>query len=149
MRSSADEIFDLSQKAIRLDPSGANVRGMAMGLEGRAAAIYWNQLAQIIPSEFGFAGRITLSAEDPVNQCLNYVYGVLYGEVWRAVVKAGLDPYFGVMHGSLRDQGSLVFDLIEEFRAPFGDRVVMGMPVSYTHLRRNASLVSGIENRAV
>jgi RNA-directed DNA polymerase len=127
MRSSADEILDLSQKAIRLDPSEANVRGMAMGLEGRAAAIYWNQLAQIIPSDFGFAGRITLSAEDPVNQCLNYVYGVLYGEVWRAVVKAGLDPYFGVMHGSLRDQGSLVFDLIEEFRAPFGDRVVMGM----------------------
>lgn len=127
MRGSADEIFNLSQKVIRLDPREANVRGMAMGLEGRAAAIYWNQLAGLIPADFGFEGRITLSAEDPVNQCLNYVYGVLYGEVWRAVVKAGLDPYFGVMHGSLRDQGSLVFDLIEEFRAPFGDRVVIGM----------------------
>ncbi len=127
MRRSADEISDLSQKALRLDPREANVRGMAMGLEGRAAAVYWNQLAQVIPSDLGFEGRITMSAEDPVNQCLNYVYGILYGEVWRAVVKAGLDPYFGVMHGSLRDQGSLVFDLIEEFRAPFGDRVVIGM----------------------
>lgn len=127
MRRSANEIFDLSQKAIRLDPREANVRGMAMGFEGRAAAVYWTQLAQVIPSDLGFQGRITMSAEDPVNQCLNYVYGILYGEVWRAVVKAGLDPYFGVMHGSLRDQGSLVFDLIEEFRAPFGDRVVIGM----------------------
>ncbi|MBI2218092.1 MAG: CRISPR-associated endonuclease Cas1, partial [Candidatus Rokubacteria bacterium] len=51
-----------------------------------------------------------------------YVYGMLYGEVWRALVKAGLDPYFGVMHGSERDQGSLVFDLIEEFRACGGER---------------------------
>jgi RNA-directed DNA polymerase len=127
MRDSADEIFALSQKLLRLDPGETNARGIAMGMEGRAAAIYWNQLAQLVPEGFGFEGRITLSAEDPINQCLNYVYGVLYGEVWRAVVKAGLDPYFGIMHGSLRDQGSLVFDLIEEFRAPFGDRVVVGM----------------------
>ena len=31
------------------------------------------------------------------------------------------------MHGSERDQGSLVFDLIEEFRAPFADRLVLAM----------------------
>ncbi len=30
------------------------------------------------------------------------------------------------MHGSERDQGSLVFDLIEEFRVPFADRIVLG-----------------------
>jgi len=59
--------------------------------------------------------------------CLNYVYGLLYGEVWRTVAKAGLDPYFGLVHGSARDQGSLVFDLIEEFRAPFGDRIVISL----------------------
>jgi len=47
--------------------------------------------------------------------------------MWKAVVHAGLDPYSGVMHGSERDQGSLIFDLIEEFRAPFGDRLVLGM----------------------
>ena len=98
-----------------------------MGLEGRGAAIYWSQLSRLIPEDLGFDGRMTLSAHDPVNQCLNYVYGILYGEVWRAISKVGLDPYFGLIHGSLRDQGSLVFDLIEEFRAPFGDRVVFGM----------------------
>jgi CRISPR/Cas system-associated endonuclease Cas1 len=31
------------------------------------------------------------------------------------------------MHGSVRDQGSLVFDLIEEFRAAFADRVVLSL----------------------
>ncbi len=54
-------------------------------------------------------------------------YGALYGEVWRAVIRAGLDPYFGILHGTIRDQGSLVFDLIEEYRAPFGDRLVLSM----------------------
>jgi CRISPR-associated protein Cas1 len=47
--------------------------------------------------------------------------------VWRALVTAGLDPYFGIMHGSERDQGSLVFDLIEEFRSPFADRLVVAL----------------------
>ena len=31
------------------------------------------------------------------------------------------------MHGTERDQGSLIFDLIEEFRAPFADRLMLGM----------------------
>jgi CRISPR-associated protein Cas1 len=127
MRESADKIFEMSRNISRLDTREASVRAVGMGLEGRSAAIYWNQLSRLIPEDLGFDGRMTLSAHDPVNQCLNYVYGILYGEVWRAISKVGLDPYFGLIHGSLRDQGSLVFDLIEEFRAPFGDRVVIGM----------------------
>ena len=82
---------------------------------------------KLVPPELGFKARNTRGAIDPVNQAINYVYGMLYGEVWRALVKVGLDPYFGFMHGSERDQGSLVFDLIEEFRPPFADRLVLAM----------------------
>ena len=96
-------------------------------MEGQAAATYWTHLASLLPAGAGFKGRVTREAGDPVNQALNYVYGMLYGEVWRALVKAGLDPYFGIMHGSERDQGSMVFDLIEEFRAPFADRLVVAL----------------------
>ncbi|MGD0496830.1 MAG: group II intron reverse transcriptase/maturase [Bryobacteraceae bacterium] len=127
LMESAGRILALSDSAAGLDPVEAGVRGALMGFEGHAAALYWKQLTGIVPRDLGFGGRVTLSAQDPVNQCLNYVYGLLYGEVWRAVVRAGLDPYFGLIHGSVRDQGSLVFDLIEEFRAPFGDRIVVGM----------------------
>ena len=84
-------------------------------------------MKRLIPRELGFEGRIQQGATDPVNMCLNYLYGILYTEVWRAVAAAGLDPYFGVLHRSGRDQGSLVFDLIEELRAPFVDRVILGM----------------------
>ncbi|MBW6502898.1 CRISPR-associated endonuclease Cas1 [bacterium] len=84
-------------------------------------------MAQLVSGELSFEGRVTRKATDAVNQSLNYVYGMLYGEVWRAIVKVGLDPYFGIVHGSERNQGGLVFDLIEEFRAPFADRIVFGM----------------------
>lgn len=110
-----------------LDPTKAEVSKVAMGYEGRAAAIYWKRIASLVPAELQFGGRIARGAKDAVNQCLNYAYAILYGEVWQAVVKAGLDPYFGIMHGSKRDQGSLVFDLIEEFRAPFVDRLVLSL----------------------
>jgi len=127
LAESAERMRSLADAASSLDPGDANVRSSVMGFEGHAAATYWGQVAKLIPDNLAFGGRITLSAQDPVNQCLNYVYGILYGEVWRAVVRAGLDPYFGLIHGSVRDQGSLVFDLIEEFRAPFADRVAVGL----------------------
>ncbi len=122
-----NSIRELAEKISILDPKSENVRAMAMGYEGHAASIYWNNVKRLLPTGFNFAGRITLTAKDVVNQCFNYVYGILYGEVWRAVVKAGLDPYFGIIHGSQRDGGSMIFDLIEEFRSPFADRIVLSM----------------------
>jgi group II intron reverse transcriptase/maturase/CRISPR-associated endonuclease Cas1 len=124
--AASGEVRDLSRQLRALDPTAAGVRSSAMGFEGHAAAIYWRALASLLPPGLEFSGRVLRGARDRVNQALNYVYGILYGEVWRAVTRAGLDPYFGLMHGSERDQGSLVFDLIEEFRAPFGDRLVLG-----------------------
>ena len=76
---------------------------------------------------------------------------MLYGEVWKAIVHAGLAPYSGIMHGSERDQGSLIFDLIEEFRAPFGDRLVLGMLGRgfQPQLGRNGSLRTSVRRLLV
>jgi CRISPR-associated protein Cas1 len=116
-----------SARIASLDPTQPTLRAVAMGHEGQAAARYWRAFASLLPVELEFTGRHTHNASDPVNSAINYVYGLLYGEVWRAVIRAGLDPYFAILHGSEHDQGSLVFDLIEELRAPFGDRVVLGL----------------------
>lgn len=118
---------DLAKMITDLDNNNKDVRAIAMGYEGHAASIYWQNIKKLLPNDFDFVGRITRTAKDIVNQCFNYVYGLLYGEVWRAVVKAGLDPYFGFIHGSQRDGGSMIFDIIEEFRSPFADRIVVGM----------------------
>ena len=66
-------------------------------------------------------------AEDAFNQCLNLVYSRLYSEVWSSLVSAGLDPHFRCLHGRDLNEGSAVFDLIEPFRAPFGDRLVCAL----------------------
>lgn len=124
---SADEIRSVSALVDGMDPSSVNVRAVAMGHEGRAAATYWGSLGSLVPADLMFPGRHTRHATDPVNSAINYVYGMLYGEVWRCIVRVGLDPFFGIIHGADRDQGSLVFDLIEEYRAPFGDRLVLSM----------------------
>jgi CRISPR-associated protein Cas1 len=116
--AASEEIRELAGQLQGLDPGAAGVRASAMGLEGHAAAVYWGHLIRLVPSELDFKRRTTWGAPDPVNQAINYVYGMLYEEVWRALVKVGLDPYFGLVHGSERDQGSLVFDLIE-IRATF------------------------------
>ncbi|MHB9013154.1 MAG: CRISPR-associated endonuclease Cas1 [Ignavibacteriaceae bacterium] len=118
---------DLAQKITEIDTKNKDVRVLAMGYEGHAASIYWQNIKKLVPIDFNFAGRITRTAKDLVNQCFNYVYGLLYGEVWRSVVKSGLDPYFGFIHGSQRDGGSMIFDIIEEFRSPFADRIVISM----------------------
>ena len=123
----ADDIREISETLDGFDPGAMGARPSAMGHEGRAAAKYWTSFARLVPSELAFPGRHTRLATDPINSAVNYVYGMLYGEVWRAVIRGGLDPYFGIIHGTERDQGSLVFDLIEEYRAPFGDRLVLGM----------------------
>ena len=102
-------------------------RMSAMGHEGRAAALYWSGARLLVPPDLEFIGRRTRLADDPVNQALNYVYGCLYSEVWQSVALAGLDPGLGIVHGSERSAANLVFDLIEEHRAPYGDRIVWSL----------------------
>ena len=123
----SEDMRGIAESLGGFDPSTHSVRTIAMGHEGRAAAKYWSAFAQLVPKELSFPGRHTQHAADPINSAVNYIYGMLYGEVWRSVIRMGLDPYFGIIHGSDRNQGSLVFDMIEEFRAPFGDRIVLGL----------------------
>lgn len=57
LQKAADGIIGISGKIRELDPSDAAIRTTGMGYEGRAAAIYWQQLAAMIPAAFGFEGR--------------------------------------------------------------------------------------------
>jgi CRISPR-associated protein Cas1 len=110
--------------------TGSNVadqRELLMGLEGNAAGVYWGALAQVVPERLAWPGRLTRGATDPLNSALNYGYGVLYAQVARAIVLAGLDPYAGFLHADRPGKPSLVLDLIEEFRQTVVDRTVIGL----------------------
>jgi CRISPR-associated protein Cas1 len=103
------------------------LRGQFLSIEGRASAIYWDQVAQILEGKVDFPGREHRGAEDPFNSLLNYGYGILYSQVWSAVILAGLEPFAGFMHVDRPGKPSLVLDLIEEFRQPVVDRVVIAI----------------------
>ena len=101
-------------------------RAALMGAEGRAAARYWQAVAQIIPAELAWPGRETQGARDPFNAALNYGYGVLRSQVRQALLLAGLEPNAGFLHADRPGKPSLTLDLIEEFRQAVVDRTLIG-----------------------
>lgn len=103
------------------------IRYTLLSVEGRAAQMYWAALQHIIPESYAWPGRRHRGAHDPINAALNYGYGILYGQVERALVLAGLDPYGGFIHADRPGKPSLVLDLIEEFRQVVVDRTIVGM----------------------
>lgn len=101
------------------------------GVEGEAAGLYFGQFHQMVRGDNarGFQeewpGRSGRGAVDPLNAVLNFCYGLLLGEMTRAVVACGMDPHAGFLHSSRRNKPALVLDLMEEFRAPVADSVVL------------------------
>jgi CRISPR-associated protein Cas1 len=79
----------------------------------------------IIGQRVEFFGREHRGAVDAVNSLLNYGYGILYSQVWGAVLNAGLEPFAGFLHVDRPGKPSLVLDLVEEFRQPVVDRAVI------------------------
>jgi CRISPR-associated protein Cas1 len=100
-------------------------RGALMGIEGSSGRVYWDAVQQILAERAEFFGRVRRGATDEVNSMLNYGYGILYSQVWGAVVSAGLEPFAGFLHVDRPGKPSLVLDLVEEFRQPVVDRTVI------------------------
>lgn len=102
-----------------------DARQTLMGIEGSAGRQYWEGVKIIVGERAEFMGREHRGAADRVNALLNYGYGILYAQVWGAVVNAGLEPFAGFLHVDRPGKPSLVLDLTEEFRQPIVDRAVI------------------------
>ena len=99
-----------------------SARKILLGLEARAADYYWGAWKRVLD---GFPGRVHRGARDPYNMALNYGYSLLYAEVMRGLLRAGLDPLAGFLHTDKWGRPSLVFDLVEEYRHPIVDYVLL------------------------
>lgn len=87
------------------------------GMEGTASRIYFSALNLLLPEEYRFEERSQHPARDVANALLNYGYGMLYGKVEMALIRAGADPYIGVLHRDEYNKPVLAYDLIEPYRA--------------------------------
>ncbi|MFZ3122266.1 MAG: CRISPR-associated endonuclease Cas1 [Thermodesulfovibrionales bacterium] len=117
-----------------------DARGSLMAIEGASGRLYWDGVKEIIGNKVEFFGRETRGAIDAVNSLLNYGYGILYSHVWGAVINAGLEPFAGFLHVDRPGKPSLVLDLIEEFRQPVVDRIV----IAHINLGESIEIKNGL-----
>lgn len=146
----ARRLLELARKARRVaGDSVDSVRSELMGLEGAAGRLYWSGVQTLLASVDDFEGRRKRGASDAVNSALNYGYGILYSQAWGALLNAGLEPFAGFLHADRPGKPSLALDLVEEFRQPIVDRVVLALFRGGTAIRLVDGLMDGDSRREV
>ncbi len=95
------------------------------GIEGHASRCYFASLAKLLRHGFTFPGRHYRPSPDPVNAMLSFGYTLVTNELMGLLEAHGLDVHLGFFHGLRYGRASLATDLVEEFRAPVVDRLVL------------------------
>jgi CRISPR-associated protein Cas1 len=110
--------------------SRAEDRDILRGHEGAAAVHYFeglrSLLAESVPAEMRWSARSRRPPLDRFNALLSFGYGLLHTAVMRAVLASGLEPALGFFHTPRSAAYPLVLDLMELFRMPLWDLVVIG-----------------------
>lgn len=117
-------------QAVLPELARATDRDRLRGQEGSAAVHYFQGLrcllAHHVPEELRWQTRNRRPPLDRFNALLSYGYGLLHAAVMRAVLAAGLEPALGFFHTPRSAAYPLVLDLMELFRVPLWDMVVVG-----------------------
>lgn len=99
-----------------------------MGFEGAGAVQYFSAFSECISnSDFVFGGRSRRPPGNPVNAMLSFGYQVLWNHLLALIELQGLDPYYACLHQGHDGHAALASDLIELFRAPIVDSLVLWM----------------------
>lgn len=97
-----------------------------LGIEGAVASIYFSFYGQSFrDSRFKFRRRTKRPAEDVVNALLNFGYFLLLSEICIYLLASGLNCGIGFLHGVRDSRPSLALDVLEVFRQPLIDKLVL------------------------
>ncbi|GCL36413.1 hypothetical protein SR1949_15170 [Sphaerospermopsis reniformis] len=97
-----------------------------MGLEGAGAAQYFSAFGECLNHpNFIFLARSRRPPGNPVNAMLSFGYQILWNHILTLIEIQGLDPYYACLHQGTERHAALASDLIEEFRAPIIDSLVL------------------------
>ena len=96
-----------------------------MGIEGLASQIYFKAYGQMFKSELKFNGRNRRPPRDPINAVLSLAYTFLTRDMCSILDIQSFETYLGFLHGIRYGRKSLALDLIEVFRQPVADRLVL------------------------
>ncbi|MCM1983967.1 type I-MYXAN CRISPR-associated endonuclease Cas4/Cas1 [Lyngbya confervoides] len=99
-----------------------------LGLEGNLAAQYFGAFDGLLRTEvpaLRFSQRNRRPPKDRVNALLSFGYALLLKDVMNAVLAVGLEPALGFYHQPRTQAPPLALDLMEIFRVPLVDMVVV------------------------
>lgn len=110
-------------------PQADTVIGQLMGIEGAAAAAYFPAYGALFNGDWEdvLTGRRKRPPADPINALLSYGYVLLNTQAMSAAHIVGFDPYIGFLHSTTYGKPALSLDIIEMFRAPIVDSVVLSL----------------------
>ena len=94
-------------------------------IEGICSNIYFRAFGYMLKCDFTFQGRNRRPPKDPINVLLSLAYTFLTKEVCSVLAAESFEPYLGFLHGIRYGRKSLALDMIEEFRQPIVDRLVI------------------------
>ncbi|MBN2684876.1 MAG: CRISPR-associated endonuclease Cas1 [Pontiellaceae bacterium] len=117
-----DELRQLRRKAARAADADA-----LRGLEGCAAARYFERLAAFFPEACPFNGRSRRPPRNAANALLSWTYTIVLSEIDAALRLQGLDPCLGWLHEVSAGTPALSLDLLEPLRAPVCDLLVLNL----------------------
>lgn len=112
LRQAAERIQSIAWGPMKACDNLASLRG----LEGAAAAIYFEALRTLVPEALGFNNRNRRPPRDPFNALLSLAYALLQAEAALALRAAGLDPYLGFYHVPEHGRPAMACDLMELLR---------------------------------
>jgi CRISPR-associated protein Cas1 len=107
------------------------------GREAKKVPEHWRAVRERVSP---ITGR-NKGAVDPANALLNYGYGILAADCRINLLSEGFDPACGVLHADKAGRDSLIYDLMEIFRAEV-DRRVFGKLLKESSFRRGDFLLT-------
>lgn len=96
-----------------------------LGIEGICSNIYFGAFGKMLRCDFQFHGRNRRPPRDPVNIMISLAYTLLTKEVSNVLDAESFEMYLGFLHGIRYGRKSLALDIVEEFRQPVVDRLVI------------------------
>lgn len=106
---------------------GKKTSNEILGVEGMCSNIYFGTFGHMFKCRIRFEGRNRRPPRDPINVILSLAYTFLTKEICAAMDAESFEMYLGFLHGIRYGRKSLALDIIEEFRQPVVDRMVIRM----------------------
>jgi CRISP-associated protein Cas1 len=93
-------------------------------VEAEASKEYFKKVFSLFPEAIRPEGRRTRKAYDGINNVFNFGYYVLKCRIYKALIKAKLEPYCGFLHAIRTDNAGLVNDFMEPYRYIIDDYLI-------------------------